>query len=222
MHCRENNRSRTRNYSDKSHTILLKLLNQGWEENIRRNSPASALLSLKPAERHTRPSPINQSKGGELELKRLLQCVKLCSPLDPRAEARRSATTARVRISSLARAAAAAVGNSKPSRQQQPSMAPQITTTPAPPRRCSSPRNRKKPLKRSSKTTEPDQHFGSTPWRTPNPCGGGGGEGWAVGGGRGEGATPEARARQRHQPTSTTACTSTSSSRASSGVVVEY
>ena len=47
----------------KSHNVLLKLLNPGLEENIWRNSPASTLLILKPAERHTLPSPRNQSKG---------------------------------------------------------------------------------------------------------------------------------------------------------------
>jgi hypothetical protein len=185
--------------------------------------PASASLRLKPVERHTALTQETRAKGGEQGTERnVAMRGELPSPLDPRTEARRSATRARGRILPC-----------PPSPQQERRASPaagsrQCGAAPDHSRgaSCSSRRNRRKPLKRR-KTTRPDRHFGTTPWRTPNPCGGGvravGEEVWRTGGGRGEGAAPrrqEQEPRQQHH--TTTASNNTGTGRVEQGVVVVY
>jgi len=147
----------------KSHNVLLKLLNPGLEENIWRNSPASTLLILKPAERHTLPSPRNQSKGeAEIE-KTFAMCEAVLTPgSKSRSKKKRHKSKSPHLVPHPCRRSV------KQQAQQQPSVRPQITTALAPLWQSSSPRNRKWTPKHN-KTTEPDRHFGSTQWTTPNP-----------------------------------------------------
>lgn len=128
------------------------------------------------------------------ELKEAWQCVGSCPHLwirGPKREEARRQQGAASWPSHHSRNRARARRQAVPSPMRRgPRSQPRLLSRGA---SCSFPRNRRKPLKRR-KTTEPDRHFGATPWRTaPNPCGGGGravGEEWGTGGGRGEGAEP--------------------------------